>query len=86
MHVVIVAKSLNIPIVSGFAGLTQMVVRGDTVAVDGDNGFVYINPSKEIAADFQKRIEQRATIFPAKSSLPWMSLSAVTIIDCEALK
>jgi len=62
MHVVIVAKSLNIPIVSGFAGLTQRVVNGDVVAVDGDNGFVYINPSKEIAADFQKRIEQRERI------------------------
>ena len=62
MHVVIVAKSLNIPIVSGFPGLTQTIVKGDTVAVDGDNGFVYINPSKEVASDFQKRIEQRERI------------------------
>ncbi len=62
MHVVIVAKSLNIPVVGGMKGVVEMILKGDTIALDGDNGFIYINPVDDILNDFQKQIEQREKI------------------------
>ena len=59
MHVVIIAKSLNIPVISGLYGIAESVVNGDMIAMDGDSGFVYVNPVDDILNDFKKKIEQR---------------------------
>ena len=62
MHVVIVAKALNIPVVGGVKGIVDTVLKGDTIALDGDNGHIYINPIEDILNDFKKRIENREKI------------------------
>ena len=62
MHVVIIAKSLNIPVVGGLKGISENVSKGDMIAMDGDSGFVYINPIDDILNDFKKKIEQREKI------------------------
>ena len=62
MHVVIIAKSLNIPVIGGIRGIENMVLKGDMLALDGDNGFVYINPVDDILNDFKRKIDEREKI------------------------
>ena len=56
MHVAIVAKALGIPVVSKIKDLAKDIRNGDTIAVDGDEGFVYIRPSDKVLATFEQKI------------------------------
>ncbi len=55
MHVSIVAKALNIPLISKIKGLYRNVKEGEILAVDGENGFVYVNPTEQMKSDFAKK-------------------------------
>ena len=82
MHVVIVAKSLNIPVVGGLKGITNRIVKGDVVAVDGDNGFIYINPIEDILKDFKNRIAQLEKIrrkYERLKNVPCQTLDGVPV-------
>lgn len=46
-HSAIMARSLEIPAVLGLKNITELVQTGDIIAIDGNKGEVYINPSKE---------------------------------------
>lgn len=59
MHVAIVAKALNVPVISEIDGLYKEVKEGVVVAVDGSKGSVYINPSKEVIARIKAKIEEK---------------------------
>lgn len=59
MHVAIVAKALNIPVIAKIKGLFEEVNRGDMIAVDGNEGYVYLNPSAEIKQKFKAKIEEK---------------------------
>jgi len=60
MHVSIVAKALNIPVVANVKGLYKDVKEGEILAVDGVEGFVYINPADEIKKTFTERQRKMA--------------------------
>ena len=62
MHVVIVAKAMNIPVVGGVKDVVNIVAKGDTIALDGDNGYIYVNPVEDILNDFKKKIDSRERI------------------------
>jgi len=47
MHMVIVTRSMNIPLVCGIKNVVQVISEGDSVAMDATNGNVYLNPSDE---------------------------------------
>ncbi|HVS35766.1 MAG TPA: phosphoenolpyruvate--protein phosphotransferase [Gemmataceae bacterium] len=53
-HAAILARSLNIPAVSGLEGLTHQVKTGDLIALDGREGHVHINPGPEVVAAYRK--------------------------------
>src|SRR5438874_9020078 len=53
-HAAILARSLNIPAVSGLEGLSRKVQTGDLIALDGREGHVYINPGPEVVAAYRK--------------------------------
>ena len=55
MHVAIVAKALNIPVVAKIKGLYKDVKDGEILAVDGTEGFVYLNPPDEMKKTFTER-------------------------------
>ena len=44
-HVAIVAKSMGVPLVSQIEGIFDKIHSGDYAAIDGNDGYVYINPS-----------------------------------------
>jgi phosphoenolpyruvate-protein phosphotransferase len=53
-HAAILARSLNIPAVSGIDGLMREVKTGDLIALDGREGSVYVNPGPEVVAAYRK--------------------------------
>lgn len=82
MHVAIVAKALNIPVVSKIKGIFTEIQNGQTVAVDGNEGLVYVNPSALIERDFYKKIaekEQLARKLAELRNLPAQTLDGQKI-------
>jgi phosphoenolpyruvate-protein phosphotransferase len=53
-HAAILARSLGIPAVSGLRGITREVRTGDTIALDGREGHVYLHPGPEVEAAYRK--------------------------------
>ena len=69
MHVAIVAKALNIPVLAKIQGIFAEIQNGQTVAVDGNEGFLYVNPSQQIENDFRKKIAEREQLSQQLASL-----------------
>ena len=59
MHVAIVAKALNVPVIAKIEGLFKDIKEGVLMAVDGTSGEVYINPSKEIISKISAKMEEK---------------------------
>ena len=73
-HVAILARSLQIPLVSGLRNMAALVKSGDTVIVDGSNGLVIINPNSSDIKEFHARQEvferQRRELFTMRQLEP----------------
>lgn len=63
MHVSIVAKALNVPVISQIEGLFKEIKEGVYMAVDGLEGSVYVNPSKDIIKKISAKIEEKKKEF-----------------------
>ncbi len=55
MHVAIVAKALNIPVIAKIHGIFKDVKDGELLGIDGQEGYVYINPADDIKEKFKAR-------------------------------
>jgi phosphotransferase system enzyme I (PtsI) len=53
-HAAILARALGIPAVSGLRGILREVKSGDLIALDGREGYVYLNPGPEVEAAYRK--------------------------------
>ncbi|MBF0215494.1 MAG: phosphoenolpyruvate--protein phosphotransferase [Candidatus Omnitrophica bacterium] len=53
-HTAIMAKSLEIPAVVGLENITDIVMPGDTVILDGFHGIVIVNPTKRFIDQYEK--------------------------------
>lgn len=58
-HSVIMARSLRIPAVVGLHDATQKLRTGDEIIVDGFEGLVIINPSRECLYRYGQLVEER---------------------------
>jgi phosphotransferase system enzyme I (PtsI) len=54
-HTSIVARALEIPAVVGVGNITSLVKNNDTIIIDGDEGVVIINPTKEVQKEYITR-------------------------------
>ncbi|MGM0441588.1 MAG: phosphoenolpyruvate--protein phosphotransferase [Elusimicrobiota bacterium] len=54
-HIVIMAESLNIPAVVGLKRVSREVSPGDLVIIDGNTGFVFINPDPSVIREYRKK-------------------------------
>ncbi len=82
MHVAIVAKALNIPVLAKIKGVFSEIQSGQTVAIDGNEGFAYINPTPQVEADFRKKIAQKEELrkkLAALRNLPAKTLDGIDI-------
>ena len=62
MHVSIVAKTLNVPVISGLDGLYKEIKDGSLIAIDGASGAVMVNPSSSEIDKISKKIEEKQKI------------------------
>lgn len=76
MHVTIVARAMDIPVVGRAKEVLDKVEPGDPVIVDGDNGQVFLRPSDDIRDIFVDAIAQRKARAAHYASLK--TLPAVT--------
>ncbi|MDX1764100.1 MAG: phosphoenolpyruvate--protein phosphotransferase, partial [bacterium] len=58
-HAIIMAKSLGRPTLVGVKGLRRAVTAGDHLILDGNSGFLYINPRAEIGEEYQRLEDER---------------------------
>jgi len=56
-HAAIIARALEIPTVLGVPGITQTVMDGDVVIVDGFLGEVIVNPNEKMIEEYLKKKE-----------------------------
>jgi len=81
-HVVIVARSMGLPLVSSLEGIADNARAGDTIVVDGETGEVHLRPPIEIVAAFDEkrglRVQAQAR-FAAVRDLPAITRDGVAI-------
>lgn len=53
-HAAILARSYNIPVVSGVKDMPSFVHPGDTILVNADKGLVHVRPSSTVVSRFEK--------------------------------
>ncbi len=56
-HAAIFARSLGVPAVSGLRDITERVVAGQTMVVDGFKGLVIVDPDEEELEEYRSRAE-----------------------------
>ncbi|MGN0913543.1 MAG: phosphoenolpyruvate--protein phosphotransferase, partial [Alphaproteobacteria bacterium] len=59
MHVAIVAKALNIPVIAKIKGIFEEIKTGELIAVDGNDSYVYIHPSQAVQDKFKTKIAEK---------------------------
>jgi phosphotransferase system enzyme I (PtsI) len=72
-HAAILARSMGIPAGLGVEGLLSRIEKGDSLIVDGNLGFVVINPPEKAVREYQEqqeRIEARRRDLERLVSLP----------------
>jgi phosphotransferase system enzyme I (PtsI) len=57
-HAAILARSMGIPAVLGIEGLLSRIERGDSLIVDGNLGFVVVNPPEEVIQEYRRNQEK----------------------------
>lgn len=77
MHVVIVARSFNIPVIAGIKNISAIVLDDDLLAVDADDGFLYVNPSDEVTDEFEEKIKTQKRLQARLTQLS--GLASVTL-------
>lgn len=90
-HTTIIARSLNVPLVSGLEGITSQLTDNDPVIVDGGTGDVILHPTPEVLADYrarraglvQREAEMLATSELAACTRDGVQVSLMANIDLE---
>jgi phosphotransferase system enzyme I (PtsI) len=57
-HAAILARSMGIPAVLGIEGLLSRIERGDFLIVDGNLGFVVVNPPEQVIQEYHRNQEK----------------------------
>ncbi|MEQ1930788.1 MAG: phosphoenolpyruvate--protein phosphotransferase [Parvularculaceae bacterium] len=81
-HAAIVARALEIPMVSGADGALERIFDGDRMVADGDAGEVHIRPTDEIFESYRVKREllsKRQAQFAEEKGLPSVTPDGVAI-------
>lgn len=82
MHVAIVARALDIPVVGRCKEALDKVESLDPVVVDGDNGQVFLRPSddiRDIFSDALSQRQQRAAHYAKLKDLPAITRDGIAV-------
>jgi phosphoenolpyruvate-protein phosphotransferase (PTS system enzyme I) len=81
-HVSILARSMNLPAVVGVEKLMRDARPGDMVIVDGNSGFVYLNPPQDVLRSYRKtqlKFKRYLRLLSKDRDLPATTLDQVDI-------
>ena len=81
-HVAIVARAMELPLVSGAEGIVDTARAGDVIAVDGETGEAHLRPGADVVAAFRARRalrETRAARMAEMRDLPAVTRDGVAI-------
>lgn len=81
-HTAIIARDLNIPLVTGMNGITQQVTDDDPVIVDGTQGHVILHPSKEqldAHREIQRQLDHHELELLSTESLPCVTRDGIEV-------
>ena len=82
-HTFILARELNLPAVTGIKGILRRVDLGETVIVDGFNGRVILNPTKDSIRQYKKqngrKSEKVKDVFVANGKVSTLDGHEITI-------
>ncbi|MEO1014199.1 MAG: phosphoenolpyruvate--protein phosphotransferase [Pseudomonadota bacterium] len=81
-HVAIVARALGVPLVAGSEGAIAAAEDGDEVAIDGEEGVVFLRPTPDVLTSFQQKIElrsERQAAYLREKDAPARTLDGVDI-------
>jgi phosphotransferase system enzyme I (PtsI) len=80
-HAAILARSYNIPVISGVRNITDHIKAGDEVLVDSDKGIVFVCPEKRTVDDYVRKThgEEIFRELRAKWGRPAYTLDGVRI-------
>ncbi|MCR5650269.1 MAG: phosphoenolpyruvate--protein phosphotransferase [Lachnospiraceae bacterium] len=80
-HAALIARSLSIPAVFSASGVMRLVVSGQEVIVNGNEGIVYINPSnedKKINAGKKKELEECLRVLQKYRDIPTKTADGIS--------
>ena len=82
MHLAIVARALDIPVVGRVRGLLDRVDTLDPVIVDGTNGQVFVRPSEDVQEMFAESVrahQRRIEAYASVKDLPAISRDGTSV-------
>jgi phosphotransferase system enzyme I (PtsP) len=97
-HVTIVARALGVPLVGRVTGAMALFEPGDPVALDAENGIVFLRPGEDVLQAFARTVQarnERHRKLAALKDLPattrdgievWLGLNAAFLADLPALE
>src|SRR5574344_1769293 len=73
-HIAILARSMQIPAVSGLRNISVLAEQGDTILIDGTGGKVILNPDSDDLRSFQEKhamfLKQKQELFTMRQLEP----------------
>ncbi len=69
MHVAIVARSYNLPILAEIENVATRLTPGETVIVDADNELLYLHPTSDKIKEFQATLDKRERLLKEYAKL-----------------
>lgn len=69
MHVAIIARALDIPLVGQIRGVLSKVESGDPMIVDGNAGLVYLRPGEDVIETFSENLKLQKIKIEAYAAL-----------------
>lgn len=81
-HIAIIARAMEIPVVGNVKDATRRIHTADAVAVDGDNGQVYLRPNDEVRKAIEDHIHRnvaRERAYEADQHVPAITLDGTRI-------
>ena len=81
-HVAIVARALDIPVVTAVAAALEQAEEGDAIVMDGSAGVLHIRPTQTVIESYQEKRDlrsERHAAFAKEASLPTVTTDGIYI-------
>ena len=81
-HVAIVARALDIPVVTGIHAILDQAEEDDAIVLDGETGVLHLRPTDEVVRSYVEKRDlrsERQAAFRSEADLPSVTVDGVSI-------